>query len=239
MASTIGSFNSQIKDIDFILFKKTDLRAFFKKEAETLDETEIGLVFDDLFAFNAYLGRIEDYGFIEKVPFWEYSVCLEWCETHMMFGDVFELNLKNARRFLGNLRRYYDFLTDQGKLTDSSELRKAEKHIAGGKRLRLVKEIPYTGTETYTALTIGKETFIFDMADYWLLILLATLFDDNWTMLLEAAFGISGERAQKVKGLQKKVHASGMSGLRDIMYSDVQKSDVKQANAWFYGSGGQ
>lgn len=81
---------------------------------------------------------------------------------------------------------------------------------------------------------MGKETIDFDIADYWLLIMLDTQFDGNWTTLLEAAFGISGERAQKVKSLQAKMGIVGMEGLKDIIYSDVMKSDVDQATAWFY-----
>lgn len=39
------------------------------------------MLFDDIYAFNAYLGRTENFCFIEKVPFWEYSVCLGWCDS--------------------------------------------------------------------------------------------------------------------------------------------------------------
>ena len=225
---------TQIKDTDFVLFKKADVTAFIKREAEVLSEQELSSLFDDIYAFNAYLGRTEDYGFIEKVPFWEYSVCLEWCDSHMMVGQAFDLNLKNAKRFLGSLRRFYDFLVGLGKLADSSQLNKAIKEICGGKKLKLVEVIPYTGSESYTSIGMGQETVNFDIADYWLLIMLDTQFDGNWTTLLEAAFGISGERAQKVKNLQVKMGTVGMVGLKDIIYCDVMKSDVEQATAWFY-----
>ena len=234
MKNALTSIFNQIKGTDFLLFKKADVTAFIKREAEILFEGELTSLFDDIFAFNAYLGRTEDYGFIEKVPFWEYSVCLEWCESHMMVGEAFDLNLKNAKRFLGSLRRFYDYLVGLGKLADSSQLNKAIKEVCGGKKLKLIEVIPYTGNESYTSIGIGKETIDFDIADYWLLIMLDTQFDGNWTTLLEAAFGISSERALKVKNLQLKMGTVGMEGLKDIIYSDVMKSDVDQATAWFY-----
>ncbi|MFH2114602.1 MAG: hypothetical protein ABIJ86_08865 [Spirochaetota bacterium] len=234
MHSSLRSILSQIKGTDFVLFKKADVSAFCKREAETLSDEDLTAIFDDIFAFNAYLGRTESYGFIEKVPFWEYSVCLEWCESHMMVGTAFDLNLKNARRFLGSLRRFYDYLVGFGKLADSSQLNKAIKEVCGGKKLKLIQEIPHTGIESYTSIIRGKETVDLDQADYWLLIMLDTHFDGNWMTLLEAAFGASGERAQKVKSLQEKMEMVGMRGLGDIICGDVMKSDVEQATAWFY-----
>lgn len=234
MPSSLRSILAQIKDTDFVLFKKADVSAFLKREAEILSEGELTSLFDDIYAFNAYLGRTEDYGFIEKIPFWEYSVCLEWCESHMLVGEAFDLNLKNAKRFLGSLRRFYDYLVGLGKLADSSQLNKAIKEVCGGKKLKLIEVIPYTGSESYTSIGMGKETIDFDIADYWLLIMLDTQFDGSWTTLLEAAFGISSERALKVKNLQAKMGTVGMEGLKDIIYSDVMKSDVDQATAWFY-----
>jgi hypothetical protein len=106
--------------------------------------------------------------------------------------------------------------------------------LNGGKKLKLIKEIPHTGTESITTIGMGKETVDFDIADYWLLIMLDTQFDGDWATLLEAAFGVSGERAQKVKTLQGKMGMVGMGGLRDIIYSDVTSSDVERATAWFY-----
>jgi len=237
MPGSLRSILAQVKDTDFLLFKKADVGAFLKREAEVLSEGELTSLFEDIYAFNAYLGRTEDYGFIEKVPFWEYSVCLEWCESHMMVGETFDLNLKNAKRFLGNLRRFYDYLVGLGKLAESSQLNKAIREVCGGKKLKLIEVIPYTGSESYTSIGMGKETVDFDIADYWLLIMLDTQFDGNWTTLLEAAFGISGERAQKVKSLQAKMGIVGMAGLNDIIYSDVMKCDVEQAMAWFYRDG--
>lgn len=182
-------------------------------------------------------GRTEDYGFIEKVPFWEYSVCLAWCDSHMMVGPAFDLTLKNAKRILGNLRKFYDYLARLGRLADSSQLDKAIKEVCAGKKLKMIEVIPYTGSESFTSITKGKETVNFDIADYWLLIMLDITFNSNWTTLIEAAFKVSGERAQKVKNLQAKMVLLDMQGLKDIIYSDVTKSDVEQATAWFYQDG--
>lgn len=225
---------SQIKDMEAILFKKVDLAAFFKLKAESLPETDLSALFDDLFAFNAYLGRLEGYPSFEAIPYWEYSTCLEWAESHIMAGDSFDLNLKNAKRFLGSIHTYYEYLMGMGKLKDMVQLEKAQKEICGGKKLKLVTDIPFTGDETYTALYQGGAETRFDVADYWVLILHTTLFDGNWTRLLEAAFGVSGERVAKVKDLKAKLDKLNMSGLQDIAYADVTKAEADRAEAWFF-----
>ena len=236
MATALQSILEGLRNVEFILFRKSDVQAFLKREALTLADKALAALYDDLFAFNAYLGRIEPYDAIENLPFWEYSVCLEWCESHMMFGGIFDLTLENAKRFLGNIRRYFDFLVSTGKLDDTSQIDKAIKHICSGKKLKLVTKIPYTGKESYTSLVIGKETISFSMSDYWILVLHASLFDDSWTTLLEAAFGLSKERVQQVKDLKAKMGRAGMAGVRDIIYQDVSRADLEQARKWFYAT---
>lgn len=225
---------SQVKDMEVVLFKKTELAAFFKLKSESLSEPELSALFDDIFAFNAYLGRLEDHPSFEAIPYWEYSSCLEWMQSHIMSGDSFDLNLKNARRFLGNLHTYYDYLIGIGKLKGAGELEKAIKEICGAKKLKLVTDIPFTGVETYTALYQGGVETRFDMSDYWVLILHATLFDSNWTKVLEAAFGVSGGRVTKVKELKAKMDKLGKTGLQDVAYNDVTKAEADRAEAWFF-----
>lgn len=225
---------SQIKDMQVVLFKKTDLTTFFKQKSVSLSETELSSLFDDIFAFNAYLGRLEGYPSFEAIPYWEYSTCLEWVESHILSGDSFELSLKNAKRFLGNIHLYFDYLISLGKMKGTDNLDKALKEICGGKRLKLVTDIPFTGEETYTAVYQGGKEVRIDIADYWILILHTTLFDNNWTKVLEAAFGVSGERVQKVKSLQEKMGNLGKSGLWDISYNDVTKAEVERAMNWFF-----
>lgn len=226
---------SQIKDMQVVLFKKADLTTFFKQKAESLSETDLSALFDDIFAFNAYLGRLEGYPSFETIPYWEYSTCLEWVESHILSGDSFELNFKNAKRFLANIHLYYDHLISTGKMKDTDNLDKALKEIFSGKRLKLVTDIPFTGDETYTAIYQDGKEVCFDVADYWILILNTTLFDNNWTKVLEAAFGVSGERVQKVKSLQEKMGNLGKSGLWDISYNDVTKAEAERAMNWFFG----
>lgn len=226
---------SQIKDMQVVLFKKIDLTTFFKLKSESLSETDLSLLFDDIFAFNAYLGRLEGYPSFEAIPYWEYSICLEWTESHILSGDSFELDLKNAKRYLGNIHIYYDYLISTGKMKNTDYLDKALKEICGGKRLKLVTDIPFTGGETYTAIYQGGKEVCLDFADYWILILHTTLFDSNWTQVLEAAFGVSSERVQKVKSLQDKMGDLGQSGLWDISCHDVTKAEAKRAMNWFFG----
>ena len=231
---SLKSILSQIKDMEPILFKKTDLAAFFKQNAQILPELELSNLFEDLYAFNAYLGRLEGYPSIEAIPYWEYSTCLEWVDTHIMSGDLFDINITNARRFLGSIDRYFEYLIAMGKLKNKTELDTAIKKICGGKKLKLITDIPFTGTETYTVFYEGGKEVRFDVADYWILILHATLFDGNWTKLLEAAFGVSGGRVQKVKELKTKMEKLANSGLQDILYGDVNKAEANRAEAWFF-----
>jgi hypothetical protein len=222
---------SEIEKCSWILFDKKEVLAFLTEQA---DPALMNTLFDDLFAFNAYLGRIEAYPSFDKIPFWEYSTSLQWCESHMMVGDSFDLTLRNARRFLGSIKSYFTYLTTKGSHVDCTEIDKAHKTICGGKKLKLVTEIPYTGTETYTEIFKGGVGIRFDIADYWLLILHATIFNDSWPKLLEAALGISQERVKKTKELQAKMKSAGYKGLSDIAFNDVMESDVEQASKWFY-----
>ncbi len=228
------SILSQIKDMDPVLFKKTDLAAFFKQKAQILSELELSNLFEDLYAFNAYLGRLEGYPSIEAIPYWEYSSCLEWVDSHIMSGDLFDLNLKNARRFLGNIDRYFEYLLAMGKLKNNTQLDTAIKKICSGKKLKLITDIPFTGSETYTEFYEGGKEVRFDVADYWILILHAILFDENWTKVMEAAFGVSNGRVQKVKELKSKMAHLAKSGLRDFMYGNVTKAEADRAEAWFF-----
>jgi hypothetical protein len=233
MQMSLETIYSEIDDCDWILFKKDEVRAFFGESADSVDLCQINVLFDDVFALNAYLGRIEGYPSLGEIPYWEYSVCLEWCESHMLIGDSFELSLKNAKRFLGSIKQYYDYLIAKGTLTDCSELEKATMKICGGKKLNLVTDIPYTGDETYTELFIGGAGIRFDMADYWLLILKTLLYDEKWPKLLEAAMKISKGKLAKVKDLQGRMAKAGYGGLRDIAYNEVTEADVEKAKKWF------
>jgi len=227
---------SQIENMQLVLFKKRELADFFRLKAKSLSESELSVLFDDLFGFNAYLGRLEGYPSFEAIPYWEYSICLEWMESHIMAGDSFNLTLKNARRFLGNIHTYYDYLKSLGKLKDMEALDKAIDEICGGKRLKLISDIPYTGDETFMVVYKDRNEVRLDIADYWILILHTTLFDSNWTKVIEAAFGVSGERVQKVKELQKKMECLGISDLQDLVYNDITKDEEKRAMNWFFGT---
>lgn len=121
-----------------------------------------------------------------------------------------------------------------GSFNDITEIDKAIKTICGGKKLKLVTEIPYTGAETYTEINKGGIGIRFDIADYWLLILHATSFNNSWPKLLEAAFGISQERVKKAKELQSKMKSTDFKNLSDIAFNDITESDVQQASKWFY-----
>jgi hypothetical protein len=224
---------SEIEKCEWTMFDMDDVRTFISHQAGRLDDDSINALFDDLFAFNAYLGRIEGYPSFEKVPFWEYSTCLEWCDSHMMVGDSFDLTLSNAKRFLSNIKKYFSYLSAESFPIDTTEIDKAIKTICGDKKLKLVTDIPYTGDETYTEIYKGGVGIRFDMADYWLLILKTTQYEEKWAKLLEAALKVSKERVAKVKDLQTRMTKAGYVGLGDIAYNDVTGADTDKARDWF------
>lgn len=234
----LTSILSQIRGLSPATLEKADLSEFFKEQALISSDDDLSVLFDDIFAFNVYLDRIEGYPRLNMIPFWEYSQCLEWAENHMLVGGAFDLSLKNAKRFLGSVKKYYEFLKTRGKLAESEELDKAIRTVCGGRKLNLVRDIPYTGTETYVEMYKGGVGIRFDMADYWLLILKATLFDEKWAKLLEAAMGVSAVRTAKVKDLQQRMAKAGHEGLMDIAYNDVSEAVANRARSWFYDSNG-
>jgi hypothetical protein len=222
---------TEIKKCKWILFDKKQILNLITGQS---DLTATNALFDDLFAFNAYLCRLEGFPSFDKIPYWEYSTCLEWCESHMMVGDSFDLTLVNAKRFLNNIKKYYDYLNSKGLPINITEINKALKIICGTKRLKLVTEIPYTGNELYTEIYIGGIGISFDVADYWLLLLHATQFEDSWPKLLKASMEISKVRIAKAKELQIKMKKADYTRLSDIAFNDITKSDLKQATKWFY-----
>ena len=62
MKNELTSICNQIKETDFLLFKKADVTAFIKREAEILSEGELTSLFDDIYAFNAYLAALKASG---------------------------------------------------------------------------------------------------------------------------------------------------------------------------------
>ncbi|MFA6505435.1 MAG: hypothetical protein WCT14_05015, partial [Treponemataceae bacterium] len=129
------------------ILQKDMLMVFFREAARTTEGDSLRTIWDDLFAFNEYLARVQDSNTLETLPYWQYSLAIEWIDSHFIDGDSFEKNLANAKRFLGNIGRYYDYLVSRGVMSGRTELDRAIRELCGGKRLKLVKEIPYAGEE--------------------------------------------------------------------------------------------
>jgi hypothetical protein len=134
---------------------------------------------------------------------------------------------------IGNIKKYYAHLSVEGATTDTTEIDEAIKAICGGKKLKLVTDIPYSGDETYTEIYKGGVGICFDIADYWLLILKATRYEEKWPKLFEAAMKVSKERVAKIKDLQTRMTKAGYEGLGDIAYNDVTIADADKAWDWF------
>lgn len=182
----------------------------FLKELENKGESQETLmdIWEDINAFSFYQDRSEHH-VLSEIPYWEYSVCLEWLKSHVI-SERFRLNLKNARRFLGNLLLFYKFLVQRGYIKDYSELDKAYKEICGGKKLNLIERIPYTGKEMWTALEIpteeGRIEEYFTMSDYWLIILYLSS-KKSWENLKKLAKDAksSEERVKQIEDLMRKL----------------------------------
>ncbi len=64
MKTVLASILSQIKELSPAILKKAHLSEFFKEQARVSSDDDLSALFDDVFAFNAYLDRIEGYPYL-------------------------------------------------------------------------------------------------------------------------------------------------------------------------------
>lgn len=194
-------------------------------------------IWDDIYAFSQYMDRTE-YRELSKLPYWEYSVGLEWISSHIFHGSKFEITLKNAKRLLNNLRDFYKFLISKRIINDNSELEMAYKYMCSGRKLKLVKRIPYTGKELWSS--IGKPGFNvlvnFYMVDYWLMVLFFYC-EESWEKLLEEAEKVpnSVEKIVLIKNFKNKLALIDYDHPKKLMRCDVTYDELDDAKKWFYG----
>jgi hypothetical protein len=224
-----------LEDMDDRGLRKDQLVKFLRAEAVKREKEDFGSLWDDLYGLLAYLNRTEGYAAPERIPFWEFSMYLEWAESHLMFGDAFKLNLKNARRALGHVREYFVFLRDGRVVPDTASIDRALVEVCGGKRLRLVEDIPFTGDESWMTVMRQGKTARFDMADFWLMALLEVEYGNDWSALRAAAPN-DGKRA-RVDSLRSRLEESGHSGLGDFGGVELYRHEVDRGRDWFLERG--
>lgn len=223
-----------IEDLDDQGLGKGLLADFFSAEAGRRGKAGLEALWDDLYGLAQYLSRTDRYPSPTAIPFWEFSLFLEWADGHLMFGDAFDLSLKNARRALGNIRAYFAYLRDRGEAASTAEIDRAIVELCSGKRLELVVDIPFTGAEFYTSVAAGGKKASFDIADYWLLALLEVDYGNDWSRLRDEA---GAGRRGKIDELRRKLGLFGYSGLKDLAHADLYEHELGRARDWLFGRG--
>lgn len=172
------------------------------------------------------------------MPWWEYSICLEWLESHVLYGGRYDLNPRNAKRFLGRLIHFYRFAVNQGFIDSCTELEKAHQHIVGGKKLNLVERIPYTGEEMWMTLSggkIGRKLIKLKIYEFWLTLLYLDL-GESWNNLLAEAENSASSKIKRamIKKFRDKLKKTGYSSPGDLLYYEPELEDLEDARKWFY-----
>jgi hypothetical protein len=197
-------------------------------------------IWDDINAFSFYQDRSEHHD-LSELPYWEYSVCLEWIDNHVLSRE-YTLNLKNAKRLLGNLLDFYKFLLSKGHIENYTELEKAFNEICGGKKLNLVKRVPYTGKELWTSMSVpskqGRNEESFTMSDYWLIILYMST-KRSWNHLKEVAKSSKSpqKKIMQINDLQRKLKNIGYFRYPEkllLPYGAPADEDLDDASNWFF-----
>lgn len=215
------------------LLRKDMLMAYFREAAKKTSGDSLRSIWDDLFPFKEYLSRVSDPYTLETLPYWQYSQAIEWIDSHFMGGDTYDANLVNAKRFLGHIGGYYDYLISRGEMSGRSELDRAIRELCGGKKLKLVKEIPYTGEEFFTEVIKGNKSARFTMADFWLLLLLSVDYNDDWDEMRIHAEAYKAGRGKVVDDLRDRMRSIDRSVLSDLYFGDVSRDEIEQAREWF------
>ncbi len=197
-------------------------------------------IWDDIQSFSFYQDRSENHDLAE-IPYWEYSVCLKWMDSHVL-AKSYQLNHKNAKRFLGNILDFYEFLTEKGFITSYSEIERAYNEICGGRELKLVERIPYTGDEEFTSMSVptkkGRADERFSMSDHWLILLYIST-KKSWKHLEEVAKAVpsSAKKIRQIRELQKKLKNIGYLRQPEklmIPYGPPTNDDMDDASNWFF-----
>jgi len=197
---------------------------------------ECSIIYDDIFGLIQYCER-SDTKTPDKMPWWEFSVMLEWLDSHFLIPDRFDLTLRNARRILSTIRDFVTFLVEKKEIESTGQINQAYDWICGGKKLRLVTEIPYTGDEVWTELyPPGKDGIVFRMQDYWLVMLYID-HDKDWDRVRNSLSGAADheKKEQLLDDLCARLASIGYDSPLRLLHGDVYKHEIEAAWRWLRG----
>jgi hypothetical protein len=200
--------------------------------------SELEDAWEDIHALILYIERTT-YRHLSELPWWEYSIALEWIYDHIWIPDRFDLTLENARRMIGRWRDFYSYLEWKGCTDiDLHPIEHAYEKICGGDKLKLVKKIPFTGEEFWMGVArVGSNEIVdFTMAEFWLLL---TYFElgESWDKLEEELKGVPSvrEKRKRLQSLQEKLRLSGYDqNPIELVRGHVDEIDLENAERWFY-----
>lgn len=203
---------------------------YFMKRSNELEDA-----WRDLWAFALYVDRTGVQS-LSELPWWEYSLALEWIEDHVIDVDWFELTLESARRMLGRWMDFYTHLEKIGVEVDQTTIAEAYRKICGGKTLKLVEKIPFTGAEPWMSIMVSKEQSVeFQIADFWLIILYAQV-GNSWDKLneeLKSAVAVRAKR-KRIEQLREKLRAANCEDDPvQLVRGQVDEDDIEDAERWF------
>lgn len=162
-------------------------------------------------------------------------------QSRIWVTDPFELKLKNARRLIRRWRDFYQCLSEAGsssKGIDLEPVEQAYQYICGSNKRQLVKKIPYTGDEFWSAVTKGgsNETVTFTMSELWM-ILVYTESDEFWYKIEKELKSVPSarEKRERLHTLREKLQLAGyLDDLIPFIQGQVDEQDFEDAERWFY-----
>lgn len=204
---------------------------FNKRTSELVDAWE------DIHALILYIERTT-YTDVSELPWWEYSVALEWIYDHIWIDDRFDVTLDNARRMMGRWKDFYGYLSKTWCKMDTAPIGEAFDKVCGGDKLKLVKKIPYTGEEFWMGVAKAGSNQIVDftMAEFWLVLAYVQL-NESWDKLDEELKDVPSvrEKRKRLLSLREKLMLSGydMNPI-ELVRGHVDAGDLENAERWFY-----
>lgn len=203
---------------------------FMKRSDELWD------AWQDIWALALYVDRT-GIGDLNELPWWEYSLALEWIEGHVMDGDRFDLTFDHANRMMQRWMDFYDHLVKMGVPIDTDPISEAYRKVCGGKKLRLVERIPFTGDEQWMTLSSPDGQDVdFQISDFWLIIMYAQT-GNSWDKLdqeLKSAVSIRAKRKRIERLREKLVIAKCEEDPVQLVRGQVDTNDLEDAERWFF-----
>lgn len=195
---------------------------------------------EDIHALILYIERTV-YTDVSELPWWEYSVALEWIYEHVWVPGRFDVNLDNARRLMSRWRDFYVYLSKTWlnvSRIDLEPIDQAYQKTCGGDKLKLVKKIPYTGEEFWlgTARPGSSHIVDFRMAEFWLILAYFEL-GESWNKVEEELKTVPSarEKRKRLESLWEKLELAGYTNNPiDLVRGHFDHEDIENAERWFY-----